>query len=71
MYLCPPTNTPEVIRAIGNSEKLIHVFVAAAVIIAVVALVAALKNTNPDHNTRKELTHKTDSSSNHPYPTQP
>ena len=34
MYLCPPTHTPEVIRAIGNSEKLIQVFVAAAVIIA-------------------------------------
>ena len=34
MYLCPPTNTPEVIRAIGNSEKLVHIFVAAAVIIA-------------------------------------
>jgi len=51
MYLCPPTNTPEVIRAIGNSEKLIHVFVAATVVIAVVTLAAALGNTHPNYRT--------------------
>ena len=51
MYLSPPTNTPEVIRAIGNSKKLIHVFVAAAVVIAVVTLAAALGNTYPNYRT--------------------
>jgi len=56
MYLCPPTHTPEVIRAIGNSEKLVHVFVAAAVVIAVVALAAAIEDTNPNHQ-HKERTY--------------
>ena len=44
MYLCSPTNTPEVIRAIGNSEKLVHVFVAAAVVITVRRLAATLQD---------------------------
>lgn len=53
MYLGPPTNTPEIIRTVIYNPVPIVIVVAFAVVIAVVTLAAALKNTNPNYQHKK------------------